>query len=69
MQLEFTSLYKVFPARVFDTTVEAARFSRQLLTRTIPFRMHLIPPNRRRRTALRTVVVLLDTTSSDAELH
>lgn len=69
MQLEFTSLYKGFPARVFDTTLEATRFSRQLLRQMIPFRMHLIPPSKRRRTALRTVVVLLDTTRSNTEVH
>jgi hypothetical protein len=69
MQLEFTSMYKGFPARVFDTTTEASAFTQELLTRTIPFRVHLIPPNKRRRTALRTVVVLLDATCSDVKVH
>lgn len=59
MQFEFTSVYKGFPARVFDTTTGASAFTRGLLAKTIPFRVHLIPPNKRRRTALRTVVVLL----------
>ena len=69
MQLEFTSVYKGLPARIFDTTAEASAFTRELLTKTIPFRMHLIPPNKRRRTVLRTVVVLLDATCSGVKVH
>ena len=69
MQLEFTSMYKGFPARVFDTTTEASAFTQELLVKTIPFRIHLIPPNKRRRTALRTIVVLLDATCSDVGVH
>tara|TARA_R110000824_G_scaffold61410_1_gene163310 strand:- start:9405 stop:9614 length:210 start_codon:yes stop_codon:yes gene_type:complete len=69
MQLEFTSMYKGFPARIFDTTTEASAFTRELLVKTIPFRIHLVPPNKRRRTALRTVVVLLDATYSGVKVH
>jgi len=69
MQLEFTSVYKGLPARIFDTTREATKFTRELLVKMVPFRIHLIPPNKRKRTSLRTAVVLLDTTRSDIKVH
>jgi hypothetical protein len=64
-----SACYQDFPARIFDSVVEAQDFTRQLTELQISFMVKLVTSRKRLNLPMQTVVILLDNSDECGVVH